>query len=68
VKRTCLWWENGWTFGITERTETIRVERLDDVLWRLQVDTVDFIKLDAEGAELVSCKGRTNCCAVLRCR
>jgi FkbM family methyltransferase len=40
--------------AVTERTETIRVgvERLDDVLWRLQVDAVDFIKLDVEGAEL----------------
>jgi len=30
----------------------VRVETLDDVLWRLQVNAVDFIKLDAEGAEL----------------
>jgi len=39
---------------VEEGTETIRVrvETLDDVLWRLQVNAVDFIKLDAEGAEL----------------
>jgi FkbM family methyltransferase len=45
--------------AVTERTETIRVgvERLDDVLWRLRVDTVDFIKLDAEGAELSVLQG-----------
>jgi FkbM family methyltransferase len=45
--------------AVTERTETIRVgvERLDDVLWRLQVDAVDFIKLDAEGAELSVLQG-----------
>jgi FkbM family methyltransferase len=40
--------------AVAEETETIRVgvERLDDVLWRSQVNAVDFIKLDAEGAEL----------------
>ena len=40
--------------AVEEGTETIRVsvETLDDVLWRLRVDVVDFIKLDAEGAEL----------------
>jgi FkbM family methyltransferase len=40
--------------AIEEGTETIRVsvETLDDVLWRLQVNTVDLIKLDAEGGEL----------------
>jgi FkbM family methyltransferase len=45
--------------AVTERTETIRVrvERLDDVLWRQQVDAVDFIKLDAEGAELSVLQG-----------
>jgi FkbM family methyltransferase len=45
--------------ALAERTETIRVavERLDDVLWRLQVDAVDFIKLDAEGAELSVLQG-----------
>jgi len=39
---------------VEEGTEAIRVrvETLDDVLWRLQVNAVDFIKLDAEGAEL----------------
>jgi len=45
--------------AVTERTKPIRVgvERLDDVLWRLQVDAVDFIKLDAEGAELSVLQG-----------
>lgn len=45
--------------AVTEPTETTRVgvERLDDVLWRLQVDAVDFIKLDAEGAELSVLQG-----------
>jgi FkbM family methyltransferase len=45
--------------AVEERTEAIRVgvERLDDVLWRLEVDAVDFIKLDAEGAELSVLQG-----------
>src|ERR1700730_73190 len=45
--------------AIKERTEAIRVgvERLDDVLWRLRVNVVDFIKLDAEGAELSVLQG-----------
>jgi FkbM family methyltransferase len=45
--------------AVAEGTETTRigVERLDDVLWRLQVDAVDFIKLDAEGAELSVLQG-----------
>jgi len=40
--------------ALKEPTKTIRVdvERLDDVLWRLKLDVVDFIKLDVEGAEL----------------
>jgi FkbM family methyltransferase len=44
---------------VTQQTETVRVgvERLDDALWRLRVDTVDFIKLDAEGAELSVLQG-----------
>src|SRR5258705_12643705 len=33
------------------------MERLDDVLWRLKVDVVDFIKLDVEGAELSVLEG-----------
>jgi FkbM family methyltransferase len=45
--------------AVTERTETIRVavERLDDALWRQGIDAVDFIKLDAEGAELSVLQG-----------
>ena len=45
--------------AVEERTETIRVrvETLDDALWRLQVNAVDFIKLDAEGAELGVLRG-----------
>jgi FkbM family methyltransferase len=45
--------------AVSERTETIRVgvERLDDVLWRRAIEAVDFIKLDAEGAELSVLEG-----------
>lgn len=35
----------------------VAVERLDDALWRLRVDAVDFVKLDAEGAELSVLRG-----------
>jgi len=44
---------------LKEPTQTVRVdvERLDDVLWRLKVDVVDFIKLDVEGAELSVLEG-----------
>jgi FkbM family methyltransferase len=35
----------------------VAVERLDDALWRLRVDAVDLIKLDAEGAELSVLQG-----------
>ena len=34
------------------RTQRVRVRRLDDVLSELGISTVDFLKLDAEGAEL----------------
>ena len=34
------------------RIQRVRVRRLDDVLSELGISTVDFIKLDAEGAEL----------------
>ena len=45
--------------AMNERTETtsVAVERLDDALWRLRVDAVDFVKLDAEGAELSVLQG-----------
>src|SRR5882762_2410374 len=44
---------------LKEPPQTVRVdvERLDDVLWRLKVDVVDFIKLDVEGAELSVLEG-----------
>jgi FkbM family methyltransferase len=42
--------------GQTE-TRRVSVERLDDALWRLRVDAVDFVKLDAEGAELSVLQG-----------
>ena len=34
------------------RTQRVKVRRLDDILCELGISTVDFIKLDAEGAEL----------------
>ena len=34
------------------RTERVKVRRLDDILCELDICKVDFIKLDAEGAEL----------------
>jgi FkbM family methyltransferase len=39
---------------VDERTCTVRVEvqRLDDVLEKLEIGRVDFVKLDVEGAEL----------------
>jgi FkbM family methyltransferase len=45
--------------AVNEQTETSRVavERLDDALRRLGVDAVDFVKLDAEGAELSVLQG-----------
>jgi FkbM family methyltransferase len=45
--------------AINQQTETSRVtvERLDDALWSLRVNTVDLIKLDAEGAELSILQG-----------
>ena len=45
--------------AIEESTRTVRVEvkRLDDVLKRLGIVAVDFIKLDVEGAELSFLRG-----------
>ena len=45
--------------AMNARVETtgVAVERLDDALWRLRVDAVDFVKLDAEGAELSVLRG-----------
>jgi len=45
--------------AVNEPTQRIRVdvERLDDVLWRLKLGVVDFIKLDVEGAELSVLEG-----------
>ena len=39
--------------AVSEQTEKrhVAVERLDEALWRLRVDAVDFLKLDVEGAE-----------------
>jgi len=45
--------------AIEDRTCTVRVEvrRLDDVLEKLGITQVDFIKLDVEGAELSVLRG-----------
>ena len=44
---------------VEERTSTVRigVRRLDDVLERLGINKVDFVKLDVEGAELGVLRG-----------
>lgn len=42
------------------RTERVTVRRLDDILSELHISTVDFIKLDAEGAELSVLYGAVN--------
>ncbi len=43
--------------GITEKEETIRVTTLTDALRSARVDSIDFLKLDVEGAELDVLRG-----------
>jgi FkbM family methyltransferase len=50
-------WENGLTIG----ESTIIVRTLDEVLSAYNITSVDFIKLDAEGAELDILLGAANC-------
>ena len=49
---------------LTERrdkgTEEVRIETMDDMVARLEIDKVDFIKIDAEGSELKVLQGATN--------
>lgn len=40
-----------------DRTETIRVERLDDILQRNRFPKVDILKMDIEGGELFALRG-----------
>ena len=41
-----------WDNGITVAERTVEVKSLDEVLAKTGIDHIDFIKLDAEGAEL----------------
>ncbi len=40
-------------------TEEVRIETMDDMVARLEIDKVDFIKIDAEGSELKVLQGAT---------
>lgn len=40
--------------------ETIKIDTLDNMLYGLQIEKVDFIKIDAEGSELEILKGASN--------
>jgi len=55
--RRFLNWENGLTIG--ESTTIVRT--LDEVLSAYDISSVDFVKLDAEGAELDILSGGENC-------
>jgi FkbM family methyltransferase len=54
-------WGNSQRPPVTESTHQVRVEvrTVDDVLRGLGIFTVDFIKLDVEGAELAALQGAT---------
>ncbi|KKL99107.1 hypothetical protein LCGC14_1817700 [marine sediment metagenome] len=41
-------------------TERVCIETMDDMVARLEIDKVDFIKIDAEGSELKVLQGATN--------
>ena len=41
-------------------TEEVRIETMDGMVARLEIDKVDFIKIDAEGSELKVLQGATN--------
>ncbi|KKN39661.1 hypothetical protein LCGC14_0740960 [marine sediment metagenome] len=41
-------------------TEEVRIETMDDMVARLEIGKVDFIKIDAEGSELKVLQGATN--------
>ncbi len=41
-------------------TEEVRIETMDDMVARLEIDKVDFIKIDVEGSELKVLQGATN--------
>ncbi len=40
-------------------TEEVRIETMDDMVARLEIDKVDFIKIDVEGSELKVLQGAT---------
>ncbi len=41
-------------------TEEVRIETMDGMVARLEIDKVDFVKIDAEGSELKVLQGATN--------
>jgi len=47
------------TLEFDRSVETVKVSTLDNILSRMRVDKVDFIKIDAEGSELAILKGAT---------